>query len=125
MTVSVTDPDSVEVLEGLTVDVVLWELLAETERLADPDSLGLPSPDGLTEAERVSFVGEAVYDARVEKDGEPDRVSGLAEGVTVVERAGLIVCVSVSKRVRVEVRVTRSVGDGLAETQREGGGVLL
>lgn len=125
MTVSVTDPDSVEVLEGLTVDVVLWELLAETERLADPDSLAVPSPDGLTEAERVSFVGEAVYDARVEKDGEPDRVSWLAEGVTVVERAGLIVCVSVSKRVRVEVRVTRSVGDGLAETQREGGGVLL
>jgi hypothetical protein len=123
VTVSVGDPRAEAVLEGLAVDVVLWELLAETETLADPELVGLPPADGLTEGERVSFVGEAVKDATAEIVGDAVTVSGLPDGVIVVERAGLIVCVRVSKRVRVDVLVTRSVGETLTETQRETSGV--
>lgn len=64
-------------------------------------------------------------DAAAERVGDPVTVMGLSDGVTVVERKGLMVCVRVSKRVRVDVLVIRSVGEGLAETQRETSPVLL
>lgn len=108
---------SLEVVEGLTVSVVLPEPLILADPLKDPESLGLARADVLNETERVSFVGEGLAVFCAEPDCAAVTVPQLRVGVTVVDRTELIVWVRVSSRVRVDVLVTRStVGETLVET---------
>jgi hypothetical protein len=61
-----------------------------------------------------------------EVEGTPVAVIWLADGVIVVDRTELIVCVRVRSRVRVDVLVTKSgVGDTLVETLADTLGVTL
>jgi hypothetical protein len=114
------------VVEGLTVDVVLPDPLTLDEPLAELESLGLPYDEGLTDAERVSLVGEGLGVKRGEVEGVCVTVAWLAVGVIVVDLTELIVCVRVRRRVRVDVLVNRSpVGDTLVETEEETLGVML
>lgn len=114
------------VVEGLTVDVVLPDPLTLDEPLAELESLGLPYDEGLTEAERVSLVGEGLGVKRGEVEGVCVTVAWLAVGVIVVDLTELIVCVKVRRRVRVDVLVKSSpVGDTLVETEEETLGVML
>lgn len=113
-------------VEGLTVSVVLPDALTLEDPLADPESLGLARAELLHETERVSLVGLGLAVFSVEPDCAPVAVAQVAVGVTEVERTELIVWVRVSRRVRVDVLVTRStVGDTLVETLLDRPGVTL
>ena len=130
LALNVIDPVAVTlslvVVEGLTVDVVLPDPLTLEEPLVDPESLGLPFADGLTDADRVSLVGDGLCVRRAEVEGTPVTVTQLAVGVIVVDLTELIVCVRVRRRVRVDVLVKRSPdGDTLVETLAETLGVRL